>query len=164
MLKGPSLNLRYKNALRHMSVGQLDQAKTELVALQLANPQKAEISFQLSRVSRMEGKFTDAIRYIEQALSSRPHEPALLNEAIEVYTITGQFDKALDLHERLIELSPNDIAPQATKALFLQHTGQFEQANAIFKRLLKQHPEQPSLYRMFFVGKKVEKTTPYFRS
>lgn len=108
----------------------------------------------------MEGKFVDAIRYIEQALSTRPHEPALLKEAIEVYTITGQFDKALEKHDRLIELSPNDIAPQATKALFLQHTGQFEQANAIFKRLLKQHPEQPSLYRMFFVGKKVEKNDP----
>lgn len=160
MAQGSSLNLRYKNALRLLSIGQLEKARSEFVALGLANPKKAEIPFQLSRIARMTGHFTDAARYIEQALGILPNEPALLSEAIAIYTTLDDQDKAITLYDRMIARAPKEIGPRSEKALFLQHAGRFDDANDIFKSLLKKHPAQPSLYRMFFTGFKVGEGNP----
>jgi len=61
----------------------------------------------------MTGDFSEAVRYLEQAIELRPAESPLLNALGASYQGLGQYDKARGIFERSLAMNPSQEAVKA---------------------------------------------------
>ncbi|MCA1286571.1 sulfotransferase family protein [Salipiger bermudensis] len=149
-----------KQAASDMAQGRLAKARGALQQLALADPKRADIPYQLSRIAFEEGDRETCLAQLRKAVKLAPGNPQLTRHAAERFRHLGASNEALAAYDRLIAAPGNTLGAQADKAHYLQHLGRFDEAEKIFRKLLKQHPNEAQLYRIFLGGKKLAKGDP----
>lgn len=79
-----------------------------------------------------EGKFTEAVRLLEEIIRNTPEFLAAHNNLALAYFYMGRFTSAKKSIERVLELAPGDLHALCNLAIFLQYEG----AHEPLKRLL----------------------------
>ena len=143
--------------------GRLDDARTALTQLALAEPGNPEIPLHLSRVDYELGDAAACLVHLDRATAQAGADPALWLTAAGRYRALGQTDRAIASYERAAKLAPKEIRPQADLAHYLQALGRFDAAETLFRKLIKKHPTQTELYRMFLGTKKLKSGDPMIR-
>ncbi|MBY6003360.1 sulfotransferase [Salipiger bermudensis] len=149
-----------KQAASDMAQGRLSKARSALQQLALAEPKRADIPYQLSRIAFEEGDRETCLAQLRKAVKLAPGNLQLTQHAAERFRHLGASDEALAAYDRLIAAPGSTLGAQADKAHYLQHLGRFDEAEKIFRKLLRQHPNEAQLYRIFLGGKKLSQGDP----
>ncbi|WP_417743086.1 sulfotransferase [Salipiger sp.] len=149
-----------KQAASDMAQGRLAEARNALQQLALAEPKRADVPYQLSRIAFELGDRETCLAELRKAVALAPDNPQLTRQAAERFRHLGATDEALAAYDRLIAAPGNSLGARADKAHYLQHLGRFDEAETIFRKLLKQHPNEAQLYRISLGGKKLAKGDP----
>ncbi|MCL6603963.1 MAG: tetratricopeptide repeat protein [Paenibacillus sp.] len=82
-----------------------------------------------------EGKFTEAVRLLEEIIQSTPDFLAAHNNLALAYFYMGRFGKAKESIERVLDLAPGDLHALCNLAIFLQYEGAHEQLERLLGML-----------------------------
>lgn len=150
----------FNAALALIRQGRLAEAQTILRRLHGSVAGRAEISFQLARVTMALGDAEGACKLLDEAERLRPQEPSILAARIEAEEKSGHAEAALAAHDRMIRLRPKEVKPLADKAVYLQQLGRFDEARATLDRALKKAPNDGELFRIYVTTYKVTPGDP----
>jgi tetratricopeptide (TPR) repeat protein len=115
------------------------------MAFEVAKEPSANLLTNLGNAQREQGKFTEALRSYEQALTLDPqYAPAFFERGI---LKTYQFDEraALVDFDHVIELRPDDSAAYARATEAMNSLGLFREALAYFEKFIEREPLVPAL-------------------
>ena len=88
-----------------------------------------------------QGRYAEAIRKYEEALSRTPDYPAATLNLTSLLVQTGQSERAIALLERLIERNPGQEGAFLNLGNALQDVGRFEEATRAYESVLALSPE-----------------------
>ena len=122
-----------------MSCGEFKIAKNALLPLYTANPQQADICFQLGKIERKLGNFDAGISFFERAikLSEQFKAPALIEIAFLYNEQLHQPDKALHYLQQAISHDKNNLQAHFSLANIYEQLGDKEKAKTGFQQVLK---------------------------
>ncbi|MEB3417115.1 sulfotransferase [Salipiger marinus] len=149
---------------QHLARGDLAQARATLDQLIRAEPQRADLAFQMSRICFELGDRAATLDHLRRALQLSPDDVRLQQSAAERFRHLGCAEEALALYDRRIAADPRAIKPQADKAHYLQLLGRFAEAETIFRALIRRHPAEAELYRIFLATQKLPAGDPLIRA
>ena len=104
---------------QHLARGDLAQARATLDQLIRAEPQRADLAFQMSRICFELGDRAATLDHLRRALQLSPDDARLQQSAAERFRHLGCAEEALALFDRRIAADPRAIKPQADKAQHL---------------------------------------------
>ncbi|WP_410513051.1 tetratricopeptide repeat protein [Paenibacillus sp. BR2-3] len=82
-----------------------------------------------------EGKFTEAVKLLEDILKNTPDFLAAHNNLALAYFYMGRFAKAKESIGRVLDLAPGDLHALCNLAIFLQYEGAHEQLERLLRML-----------------------------
>ena len=97
----------FDQALDAMNAGHAEEAAQVFLALTRSNADLGGPHANLGMIYRQEGKASEAVAELEQAVRLNPQQPVFLNQLGIAYRQQGQFAKAREAYEKAIELDPN---------------------------------------------------------
>ena len=103
-------------------------------------PGNSDVPLALSRVTRMQEHWDEAIAYSEQALALDPRNVELLMDAAITYAELRQFPEALKLYDRVLDITPTDPDVKAAKARIYQAQGNLQEAARLLSEINWQTP------------------------
>ena len=103
----------WKLATTLLYSGKANEALELLLPLKEQYGSEPEVVEGLGLAFYMTGDFSEAVRYLEQAIVLRPAESPLLNALGDSYQGLGQHDKARETFERSLALNPSQEAVKA---------------------------------------------------
>lgn len=154
----------FQQATGLMARGRFAQAKAALTQLAQADPNRADIPFQLSRIAFEEGDRSACLSHLRKAVALAPTQPKLTQHAAERFRHFGCAEEALAAYDRLIAAGGKAVKPRADKAHYLQLLGRFDEAEKIFRKLIRQYPNEAQLYRIFLATKKLSPGDPLLQA
>jgi serine/threonine-protein kinase len=105
-------------------------------------PGSSDVLLALSRITRRQEHWDDAIAYSEQGLASDPRNVELLMDAAITYAELRQFPTALKLYDRVLDITPTDPDMMASKALIYQAQGNLPEAARLLSTINSQTPNE----------------------
>ena len=109
-------------------------------------PGSSDVLLALSRITRRQEHWDDAIAYSEQGLASDPRNVELLMDAAITYAELRQFPPALKLYDRVLDITPTDPDVNASKALIYQAQGNLPEAARLLSTINWQTPSENTFY------------------
>ena len=103
-------------------------------------PGSSDVLLALSRVTRDQEHWDQAIAYSEQAIALDPRNVELLMEAAITYAELRQFPRALKLYDRALDISPTDPDVMASKAAIYHAQGNLQEAGKLLAKISWQTP------------------------
>ncbi len=104
-------------------------------ALALQPKWSKALVFQAQLAGR-EGKLTEAVEYLQQALKASPDNVRIKKMLAQVYIDDKQYDEAVKVYQGLLATQPEDGESQFAIALLRMQQKEYEQAEADLKKLL----------------------------
>ena len=122
-----------------ISCGEFKIAKNALLPLYTANPQQADICFQLGKIERKLGNFDAGISFFERAikLSEQFKAPALIEIAFMHNEQLHQPDDAVHYLQQAIGHDQNNLQAHFSLANIYEQLGDKEKAKKGFQQVLK---------------------------
>ncbi|QAY67327.1 tetratricopeptide repeat protein [Paenibacillus protaetiae] len=87
-----------------------------------------------------EGKFTEAVRMLEQIIAAHPDFMAARNNLALAFYYMGMFDKAMETIREALDNEPGNLHALCNLAIFYQHAGDKENLAALTALLKKTEP------------------------
>ncbi|MFB6366980.1 tetratricopeptide repeat protein [Paenibacillus elgii] len=120
----------------------------ELLSYELDRPAKLstiksrEGLFDHDRARSMleEGKFSEAVRLLENIISKHSDFMAARNNLALAYYYMGHFDKSVDMIRQVLEMEPGNLHALCNLAIFYQHFGDRESLAELLGVLRKTYP------------------------
>ncbi|MEC0208969.1 tetratricopeptide repeat protein [Paenibacillus ehimensis] len=120
----------------------------ELLSYELDRPAKLstiksrEGLFDHDRARSMleEGKFSEAVRLLENIISKHSDFMAARNNLALAYYYMGHFDKSVDMIRQVLEMEPGNLHALCNLAIFYQHFGDRESLAELLEVLRKTYP------------------------
>lgn len=120
----------------------------ELLSYELDRPAKLstiksrEGLFDHDRARSMleEGKFSEAVRLLENIISKHTDFMAARNNLALAYYYMGHFDKSVDMIRQVLEMEPGNLHALCNLAIFYQHFGDRESLAELLEVLRKTYP------------------------
>ncbi|MCP3775821.1 tetratricopeptide repeat protein [Paenibacillus sp. MZ04-78.2] len=120
----------------------------ELLSYELDRPAKLstiksrEGLFDHDRARSMleEGKFSEAVRLLENIISKHSDFMAARNNLALAYYYMGHFDKSVDMIRQVLEMEPGNLHALCNLAIFYQHFGDQESLAELLGVLRKTYP------------------------
>ncbi len=120
----------------------------ELLSYELDRPAKLstiksrEGLFDHDRARSMleEGKFSEAVRLLENIISKHTDFMAARNNLALAYYYMGHFDKSVDMIRQVLEMEPGNLHALCNLAIFYQHFGDRESLEELLEVLRKTYP------------------------
>ncbi|WP_010500405.1 tetratricopeptide repeat protein [Paenibacillus elgii] len=120
----------------------------ELLSFELDRPTKLstiksrEGLFDHDRARSMleEGKFSEAVRLLENIISKHTDFMAARNNLALAYYYMGHFDKSVDMIRQVLEMEPGNLHALCNLAIFYQHFGDRESLAELLEVLRKTYP------------------------
>jgi DNA-directed RNA polymerase subunit alpha len=120
--------------------GDMKSAKQTLKQLQQADPNSGQYFYQAAGIAEAEGKTTEAIELLEQAVEKAPaFIPALFRLAFLV-DLNGDEGRAKELYKQCVQHEPAHVNALLNLSVLCDDSGEYEQAIAYLKRILHVHP------------------------
>ena len=117
-------------------------AKTTFGRVSKMLPGNSEVLLALSRVSRRQEHWDEAIAYAEQALVLDPRNVELLMHAANTDGQLRQFPRALKFYDRILDITPSDPTVKAYKAAIHQAQGNLQEAAKLLSEANWQTPSE----------------------
>ncbi|KEQ22058.1 tetratricopeptide repeat protein [Paenibacillus tyrfis] len=120
----------------------------ELLSYELDRPAKLstiksrEGLFDHDRARSMleEGKFSEAVRLLENIISKHADFMAARNNLALAYYYMGHFDKSVDMIRQVLDMEPGNLHALCNLAIFYQHFGDQESLAELLEVLRKTYP------------------------
>jgi tetratricopeptide (TPR) repeat protein len=139
---------RVLRAAALVGLSQFDQARTELTALEKADPANAEVQFQLAAADIAEKHHSLAENRL-QKLSSAPSTHArALEGLVALYQAENKLEKILPLLTDEIRKSPQSPVGTSLLAREYLRLGQYDRALELFETMAKYDPGSSEIYRL----------------
>ena len=113
-------------ALRDYELG-----KTTFLQVGKMLPGSSEIPVSLAYIARRQGRWDEAVAFLEKALVMDPRNAELLVDAAYNYSTLRRFESALKLFDRALDILPNDPSVMAFKAAVYQGEGNLAKASEL---------------------------------
>jgi tetratricopeptide (TPR) repeat protein len=123
-----------------LGVKQPELALEEANKLISLDPNNSLGYFGRGMVSRLTGKFQDAISNMDRAISLNPRESAAFAERGQAYVALAQLDKALVDFDQAIALNPSNDTARAARGLALLFKGNTSEGLVDIKNALDRNP------------------------
>ncbi len=111
------------------------QAYASLQKAVLLSPLHAHAHFLLAQTSRLDGRRSEALSYINKALRLQAEHPAFWNEAGNILAELGRVEHALDAYQKAFDFSDNCPYPLINKSAVLASTNRLQEAREIITSL-----------------------------
>ncbi|MEK8132563.1 tetratricopeptide repeat protein [Paenibacillus filicis] len=120
----------------------------ELLRIELDRPTKLttiksrEGMFEHDRARSMleEGKFSEAVRILENLIRNHPDFMAARNNLALAYYYMGHFERSVHMIREVLELEPGNLHALCNLAIFYQHFGDTEKLSGLLEVLRKTYP------------------------
>jgi predicted O-linked N-acetylglucosamine transferase (SPINDLY family) len=148
------LPVKLQIALGHMQAGRLSLAESVYEQILLTNGKQADALHMLGLVLAKQGKYSEALGLIKQALDVRPNEVGFLLNLGNVQLDAGNCDSALESYEKALDLRRNmpeihNARGNALRALSRQiEAGQsYSKAIKLFPNYAEAHNNMGNIFR-----------------
>jgi tetratricopeptide (TPR) repeat protein len=123
----------------------LDEAKVQsLTTILNSDPKNAGAAFQLANTYFDAERYSDAIKWYEQALQVEPNNPDASTDLGVSYYYTGQTDRALQQFDRSLKINPKHTKTMLNQGIVLAFGKQDLQAAAeAWKKVVELAPDSP---------------------
>lgn len=137
--------------LEHDESGQFLEESEEMIELltyeldrptQLTGIKSREGMFEHDRARALleEGKFTEAVRILENIVEKHSDFMAARNNLALAYYYMGYFDKSIDMIRQVLELDHGNLHALCNLAIFYQHFGDLDKLGELLDVLRKTYP------------------------
>ncbi len=130
----------------HVLLGNLEQAKRELLAAQKGDPHRYEVLRALLGLELRTGDVSDTVKRVTVAVAAKPTDSRLRQLEGEVALLTNRPEAAEAAFQKAIELDPNDIGAYEGLARFLTLTGQADRVRTTYESALAANPTSGVLH------------------
>ena len=132
--------MRYERVIALLGMKQPELALDEANKLISLDPNNALGYFGRGMVSRLTGKYQDAVANMDRAISINPKESAAFAERGQAYMALTQLDKALVDFDQAIALNPSNDTARAARGLALLFKGNTSEGLVDIKNALDRNP------------------------
>ena len=142
---GDTARQRRRATEAHRS-GDLETARAAYAAYLSRVPDDALAWSNLGALHRTEKRYDQARRAHERALALAPGSDPVAQNAANVFSDTGDYDRSIALRRRLLKRRPDDPVQLALIGRCLRGQGRYAEAIDWLTRALQTHPEDPELH------------------
>ena len=104
------------------------QANTALQKAALLDSKNDDILVLLAQVSRLEGRRSEALKYVKRAIRLRPKRALAWNESGNIFADLGRNEKALDIYQKAFDFSPEHTFSIINKSAVLASENRLDEA------------------------------------
>ena len=104
------------------------QAHTALQKAALLDSKNDDILVLLAQVSRLEGRRSEALKYVKRAIRLRPKRALAWNESGNIFADLGRNEKALDIYQKAFDFSPEHTFSIINKSAVLASENRLDEA------------------------------------
>ena len=126
--------------------GDLDTARTVYAAYLAQVPGDALAWSNLGALHRTEKRYDQARRAHERALALAPESDPIAQNAANVFSDIGAYDRSIALRRRLLAARPDDPVQLGLIGRCLRGQGRYREAIDWLATALEAHPEEPELH------------------
>lgn len=100
----------------------------------------SELLYLKGRKSALDGKYRQAVAYLEQALKGGAKSALILNQLSESYLKLGEGERAIELGRKAAELEPKNASYQMSLASTYAAVKRYSEAKEYYQKALKLNP------------------------
>ena len=115
-------------AIIYIQLEEYTQAQAALQKAGFLNSENGDYLTLLAQVSRLEGRRSEALAYVQKAIRLRPEHAFVWNECGNIYADLGRNKKAIDAYQKAFDLSPKDVLPLVNKSAILASENRLDEA------------------------------------
>lgn len=93
-----------------------------------------------ARMMLEEGRFSEAVKLLEQLIEDQPDFMAARNNLGLAYYYMGLFEKSMDVINEVLEMDPGNLHALCNLAIFYQHEGRKSELQSLVEQLKKTYP------------------------
>jgi len=142
------MEARILRAAALVGLSQYDQARTELSALEKADPGNAEVQFQFAFADVAEKHYALAENRLQKLASAPSTRARALEGLVALYQAENKPDKIVPLLTDELRKSPQSAVGTSLLAREYLRVGQYDQALTLFQTLAKYDPGSSEIYRL----------------
>jgi len=120
----------------YLASGRPAEAEKVLASMLERAPDQRGLNYSYAQVLTKLGRGAEAVKYLERAVEVDPTFGLAIQQLVEVYQSTNQWQKAADVLQPLINDDPTNLDFQRQQAFFYLRAGMAEKARARFAQLL----------------------------
>ncbi|HKD06394.1 MAG TPA: tetratricopeptide repeat protein [Bryobacteraceae bacterium] len=139
---------RILRAAALVGLSQFDQARTELTALERADPGNAEVQFQLAFADVAEKHYALAENRLQKLYAAPATHARALEGLASLYEAENKSDKVLPLLIGEVSSSPQSAVGTSLLAREYLRLGRYDQALQLFQAMSKADPGSSEIYRL----------------
>lgn len=128
-----------------LSTGRTADAEKVLAQLLERAPDQRGLNYNYALVLTKLGRGDESRKYLERAVEVDPTFELAIQQLLDIYQRSNEFDRAAQLLDPLIKDNPSNAELQKQQALFFLRGGQPEKARAAFKQLIEADPKDTRL-------------------
>jgi tetratricopeptide (TPR) repeat protein len=121
--------------------GRPAEAEKVLAAMLERAPDQRGLNFSYAQVLTKLGRGAESLKYLERAVEVDPTFGLAIQQLVEIYQSTNQWQKAAEVLQPLINDDPTNLDFQRQQAFFYLRAGMAEKARARFAELLVIDPK-----------------------
>ena len=115
-------------AIIYIQLEEYTQAQAALQKAGFLNSENGDYLTLLAQVSRLEGRRSEALAYVQKAIRLRPEHAFVWNECGSIYADLGRNKKAIDAYQKAFDLSPKDVLSLVNKSAILASENRLDEA------------------------------------
>lgn len=125
----------------YLSTGRLAEAEKALSSMLERAPDQRGLNYSYAQVLTKLGRGGESLKYLQRAVEVDPTFGPAIQQLIEIYQSTNQWQRAADVLQPLINDDPTNLDFQRQQAYFYLRAGLAEKARARFTALLAADPK-----------------------
>jgi tetratricopeptide (TPR) repeat protein len=125
----------------YLASGRPAEAEKALASMLERAPDQRGLNYSYAQVLTKLGRGAESIKYLERAVEVDPTFGLAIQQLVEIYQSTNQWQKAADVLQPLINDDPTNLDFQRQQAFFYLRAGLAEKARARFAQLLIVDPK-----------------------
>ena len=125
----------------YLASGRPAEAEKVIASMLERAPDQRGLNYSYAQVLTKLGRGAESIKYLERAVEVDPTFGLAIQQLVDVYQSTSQWQKAADVLQPLINDDPSNLDFQRQQAYFYLRAGMPEKARARFAALLASDPK-----------------------
>lgn len=154
-------------AIKHHQAGELDIAEQLYREMLLENPHQADVLHLLGILLAQQKKFSEALKYIQQAVTLDPQQPTYENSLGNVYKNLNQLPEAITHYQKALTSQPNYAVALNNLGNIYYQQQNYSEAETCYKKALTLKPNYADAYynlgNIFTQQEKYSEATEYYQ-
>src|SRR4051812_13302967 len=125
----------------YLASGRPAEAEKVIASMLERAPDQRGLNYAYAQVLTKLGRGAEAIKYLERAVEVDPTFGLAIQQLVDIYQSTGEWQKAADVLQPLLNDEPSNLDLQRQQAYFYLRAGMPEKARARFVSLLAADPK-----------------------